>query len=113
MRVGKNPKDYLVNAMHVRGMRYSEKYLGIKFNRMDYIKLYFIKSCSNGHSTDVFCLPPDYDFPEGYEINYNKTIERLIYMKIDDIFSSLNWDIDEIILGQKNLMAFIGEKNVV
>ena len=42
------------------------------------------------------------ELPEGYEIDYNIMIDKAIYMKIERIFKSVGWSVQEM-NGQSSL----------
>lgn len=111
LRIGMNMGDYKGNAQHLRGMKYSVQHFKKNFSRMDFVRVLFIKKTANGHPhTDVITLRDDDTLPEGFEIDYSKTLNRIIYMKLQPTFEALGWgnleELQEELAGQKKLSNF-------
>jgi DNA polymerase elongation subunit (family B) len=91
------PLNKYHNEMHVRAARLANEHgEGIRVG--DKIKMVFIKGENN-----VIAFKEK--MPEGYEIDYDNMIRRLVDLKIRPIFASLNWDYDDKVLvkGQRTL----------
>lgn len=86
------PLDQYGNVMHIRASRLAnEKHNeGIKVG--DKVKYVFIKGENN-----VIAFKEK--MPKGYEIDYENMIRRIIDLKIEPIFKSLNW-----IYGNRNII---------
>lgn len=107
IRLGKNLDEYATNTQHSRAAKYSEKYLNKGFSRLDYVKIFFVKSVPKGFpKTDVIALSDGDTLPKGFVIDYERTLRRLVEMKLDDIFKILGWSFDET-RGQKLIKEFV------
>ena len=111
IRIGKNLDEYKVNTQHIRGVKYTEKHFKKFFTRMDFVKIVFIKSVAPGYPhTDVVSLAEDDKLPEGFIVDYERTLKRILEMSLDDIFRVLNWDIAynyDFVKGQKELSEWM------
>ena len=106
VRLGKDLDEYTTNTQHSRAAKYSEQHLGKSFSRMDYVKILFVKKVlHNLPKTDVIALNDTDKLPEGFEIDYERTIKRLVEMKLSAIFDILRWSFDEV-KGQKSLTNY-------
>ena len=79
---------YKSNTEFVRGCRYAERYLGIKFYPGDLVKMLYVKRVVGKPTTDVICFLDETQLP-AIELDIDKIIEKTIIMKIDRLFKVL------------------------
>jgi len=91
--VNKDIESYKGNPIHVRAIKYSNKYLSMNITRGDRIRYIFIKKVPRGYpDTDVIAFVDK--IPDGFEIDYDRIIERT-KMKIKYIVEALGFDYSE------------------
>ena len=73
-------KDYTTNVQHIRAARWSNKYLGTKFDKNDMPKILFVKS--RIFDIDVIAIEDDTVLPNHIIIDYDKIVKHFIYSKI-------------------------------
>jgi len=92
---------YVTKLPHVRAAIWANKYHNENFSKGDKVKYVHVKSTPDGiPQTDVVGFK--LELPEGYEIDYNIMIDKAIYMKIERIFKSVGWSVQEM-NGQSSL----------
>jgi DNA polymerase elongation subunit (family B) len=98
MRFGKNIEDYVKNTpMHVRGAKYMIDNFNQQFARLDYGKILFVSEVPDGcPETDVITLKEGATLPEGFKIDKQRTFERLIEKKVDDLLRVIGVDVDKM-----------------
>lgn len=110
VRIGKDLDEYKVDAQHFKAVKYSGDNLKKFFSRMDYVKIVFVKSVPAGlPTTDVIALTENDTLPEGFSVDYKRTLVRILEMNLQRIFSILGWDIDfnyNFTTGQKELSDY-------
>jgi DNA polymerase elongation subunit (family B) len=78
--------EYKGNSIHVAGARYWNKYFYPKIIEGSKIKYLYV-TVLNGNNYDqtyVISLPEGETLPQGFAIDYDKMIDRLVNMKIDE-----------------------------
>jgi DNA polymerase elongation subunit (family B) len=81
-------KDIYTNALH-----YGNNYLGCNFSVGSKIKMLFIKSMPKGFApTKTLAFEHEDQIPEGIEIDWNKTFERMIDKKLERIYIAMGWE---------------------
>ena len=106
IRIGLPIDKYTKNILHVRGMRYAQQHLQLNFQRMDFVKIYYIKDVRNLPKTDVVTLQIDERLPEIFSVDIEKTVEKYVLKKLDSSFEALNWSTETLYKGQKSLDLF-------
>ena len=108
--VGENPYLYGKNRCdgsrggippQIRGVIHSNKFHDENISMGDKIKYIYVRNCPpEVTKTDVISWKNK--FPQGYEINWDEMVRQNIYLKVERIFSCLDWNIEEL-RGQKKL----------
>jgi len=80
--------DKYQNQMHIRASRLANRLHNEGIRSGDKIKYIFIKG-----EHDVIAFKDK--MPKGYEIDYDNMVRRIVTLKIEPIFNSLNWTLDE------------------
>jgi len=82
----KSPEEYKTLQAHVRAALYSNKHLGFNLKKGDKPKWLYVKAPLEYPETDVLAFLDEGDIPEGFEIDYEKLIEK-IQPKVDSFLS--------------------------
>jgi len=95
---------FKVESPWIRGAQYSNKYLGTSLDQYSEFGLYYIKSVPEGKQyTNVVCLDIEHiNLLDGYIIDWNIQLDKLIGSKIQNIYTMLKW----IPSAQKTLLEF-------
>ena len=80
--------DKYQNQMHIRASRYANEKHNEGIKSGDKIKYIFIKG-----DQDVIAFKEK--MPKGYEIDYDNMIRRIVTLKVEPIFNSLNWEYNQ------------------
>jgi len=93
--MSKLPHEYTKNiGAHIRGVIYSNMYLGTNIKR-DKVKYVYVSRSPSGYpETNVISFIDT--MPEGFEPDYKKMEESLIHAKFVNIFSSMGWNMSEL-----------------
>lgn len=92
----KGINNYKNLPIHVRGVNYYNKYFEPKILQGNRIKYYYIKKVPHNYEKSyVISIPQDSDFPDGFEIDMEKMVERLVDKKIENVFEALDWKMVE------------------
>ena len=88
--INKDIKDYEKKTIHVEGAKYYNEYVRkgmmTKLERGSRGVYFFIKAVTNSlPMVDVLSIPEKTKLPEGFEIDIEQTIVRLIDMKVENI----------------------------
>lgn len=84
----KNKSEYKSDsAYHLKAVAFSNKHLGmnIKFGKA---KLMYVKPTNNWRTETVAFTDK---FPDGFDIDYKKMKDRLVYNNVERIYDSLGW----------------------
>lgn len=91
--INKPISEYKGNIMHIRAVKYSNKYLNKNFHVGDRVRYIFVKRTPKGlPPTDVVAFD-DPNMLKGFEIDYDRLIER-IKKKLDSIFEIFSIDMN-------------------
>jgi len=85
----KRLSEYKTNTEFVRGCKYAEKYLGVKFYPGDLVKMLYVKKLNGKPTTDVVCFLDEADLPEVI-LDIDKIIKKTIITKIDRLLKLFN-----------------------
>lgn len=86
----KNIDTYKNVPIHVRALLYSMKYKFDVFRAGEKIKYIFVRSVPEGYEkTDVIAFKDK--IPENFEIDYDRIIDRLVWMKVNPLYQALGW----------------------
>jgi len=94
--ISKNLDSY-GNTIHVRAARNANKHHNAQIQQGDKIKYVFIK---NSYDNVVAFKSGSYMW-DGYQIDYDKMIMRIVDMKVGPLYQSLGWDYKYLILPGK------------
>jgi len=93
--MSKLPHEYIKNIpAHVRGVIYSNMYLGTNIIR-DKVKYIYVSSVPE-NLPDTHVISFLEKMPEGFEINNKRMAETLIDAKFESIFSNMGWEMTEL-----------------
>lgn len=105
--INKNINEYKTTSPHIRGIIYSNKYFKTDFKLGSKPKLIYIKSVpKNLPLTNEICFTYNHQIPKDFVIDYDKIIEKTIYMKLDGLFETVGWSVEEMLGKGRNLMEF-------
>jgi DNA polymerase I len=92
-RIKESLMSYKTANPIVTGALYSNKYLGTRFSRGDKPKFLYIRAVPPGYpSTDVITFEDK--LPEGFVPDWDKIMERIFKMKLEDIYRVKGWEWD-------------------
>ena len=105
--IGKELDEYKVPPLHVRAMKYSMEHLGMNWSTAEKPRIIYVKPPKNMPETDVIAF---FDkLPKGFEIDYDRVIDRFIIKKIEEIFEGLGWDLTRVLNpDQSRLTKWVG-----
>jgi len=92
--ISKNLSEY-GNQIHARAARLANKKHNAQIQRGDKIKYLYVKGNDN-----VIAFKSDKYMWDGYNIDYNKMIRRIVDMKVGIIFRSLNWEYKDLLISK-------------
>lgn len=91
----KKELDGYRNEQHARSARYSNKYLGRVFGKDSKILIMFVKRRpAKFPKTNVIALEFGDELPEGFIIDYDEHIEKVVSKLTDPIFEAVGWRMD-------------------
>lgn len=96
--IGISKENYKNTPIHIRAVSNANRYHNANLSRGDRIKYLYVKS---GKCKDNVIAFKDRLW-EGYEVDYDKMVERIIDNKVDIIFEALGWN-----RKSRNLMEFL------
>ena len=99
--ISRSPNEYKVKTMTVRAMENSMM-IGKNYKSGDKPLLIPLKRVATGYPPmDVILIDDEKDLPEGFEIDYDKIIDKSMRMKVEDILPCIGLTFDEVYLGKK------------
>jgi DNA polymerase I len=91
--IGKNLDSYENEDAHIRGAKYSNKYLGTDFKRGSKPKRVYIKTVTEKYPrTDVICFEYGDQVPPEFIVDWETMLERTLKGPISRIIEPLGWD---------------------
>ena len=103
-----NYKEKGISA-NIRGARYTLEQLGHELSSKP--KLVYVSRLPNGYEpTDVICFDEDDQIPPGTEIDIEKMLQKLVKDKLQPIFESLGWKMNELVYHWKGKTPKGGEQ---
>ena len=87
--LGKPLHQYKVNTDFVRGCKYAERYLGLRFFAGDIVKMIYVKQVKDKPQTDVICFFDSDKLPE-IIVDIDVMIDKTIVKKVSNILRVLN-----------------------
>ena len=99
--IRKRFEAYKANIPWVRGVLYSNKYLGMNFQPGDKVKLLFVKATGKYPPTDVIAFYDGWELPPDFKVDWVRMIEHNLINKINNIFTSIGWRMDASFLLSK------------
>lgn len=98
------PLEEYENTQTARACRFSNEHLDGDWGVGDDPWISFIDRTEYGEpNTDVIALSWDEEIPEGYELDYEKTIERALISPLEPILDEVGWDFRELKHGVESL----------
>lgn len=105
-RITKDASAYKTPTLHLRGTEYANKYFKTNIKVGDRPLALYIKVAPYPYPmTDVVCIMENKDLPEGFKIDYDKMIERIITNKLENILDAINWKMEN--MNQLSLKGFL------
>ncbi len=90
----KKLEDYKTNIPRVRGAKWANKNLNVNYTAGSKVLMLYTLG-----ENDAICFEDESQIkPLNIEVDYNKMIEKLIFMKIEKIFNAMKWENDFISL---------------
>ena len=84
---------YKSNVPHVRGAKYSNKYLKTQFKEGNKVKFIFIYPYyDKGIGTDVISFEFSWQLPKNIKVDWSKMMPSTIDNKVERIYSALGWN---------------------
>lgn len=91
--IGKNLESYENEDAHIRGAKYSNKYLGTDFKRGSKPKRVYIKTVTKKYPrTDVICFEYGDQVPPEFVVDWETMLEKTLKIPISRIIEPLGWD---------------------
>ncbi len=91
--IGKDLNSYETEDAHVRGAKYSNKYLGTDFKRGSKPKRVYIKAVTAKYPrTDVVCFEYADQVPPEFVIDWETMLEKTLKGPLSRIIEPLGWD---------------------
>lgn len=105
------PLEEYGNTQTARACRFSNEHLDTDFAMSDDPWLSFVRQTPHGvPKSDVIALSWDEEIPQGYELDVEKTLERVIERPLKPILDEVNWRFTELKNGgQAQSVAETGE----
>jgi DNA polymerase I len=92
-RIKESLASYKTAGPIVNGALYSNKYLGTRFAKGDKPKFMYIRAVPPGYpNTDVITFEDK--LPDGFIPDWDKIMERIFRMKLEDIYRVKGWEWD-------------------
>lgn len=91
----KSRHQYKNYPIHVRASENSQKYLNIPYVGGSKVRYYFVKKTPNNIPFDDVWVFKD-EIPDGFEIDWERTFERIINNPLEPFYDSLGWDFDKV-----------------
>jgi DNA polymerase I len=89
----KSLEEYDHADAHVRGAKYSNKYLKTTFGKASKPKRVYIKKVNgNYEKTDVICFEYGDQVPAEFVVNWEVMLEKTLQKPLERIFEALDWD---------------------
>jgi DNA polymerase elongation subunit (family B) len=99
--ISKPASEYKVKTMGVRASENSMM-IGKSYKPGDKPLLVFLKKIPHGYPPmDVILIDEEKDLPVGFEVDYDRMIDKSIRMKVEDIIEQVGLSFDEITTGKK------------
>jgi len=91
--IGKNLDSYENEDAHIRGAKYSNKYLGTDFKRGSKPKRVYIKTVTEKYPrTDVVCFEYADQVPPEFVVDWETMLEKTLKGPLSRIIEPLGWD---------------------
>jgi len=98
---------YKTDNPWVRGAKWSNEYLGLKFTVGDKPKILYVRDVPKDYpKTDVMAFRRNSDVPPGTVVDVEKMFEKAVIMKLEQILDAANLSVEEIVYGQTSLDQF-------
>ncbi len=84
---------FKVQSPWVKAAQYSNQYLGTHFDEFSELGIFYIKSVPEGkQQTDIVAVNEEtLDILNGYEINWDIQLDKLLYSKVQNIYDMMGW----------------------
>ncbi len=91
--IGKDLGDYQTDDAHVRGAKYSNKFLGMEFAKGSKPKRVYIKNVTAKYQkTDVLCFEYGDQVPSEFQVDWEIMMEKTVKQPISRIIEALGWN---------------------
>jgi len=105
--IGKNLENYENDDAHIRGAKYSNKYLGTDFKRGSKPKRVYIKTVTAKYPrTDVVCFEYADQMPPEFVVDWETMLEKTLKGPISRIIEPLGWDWHDVDPSRTTLFDF-------
>jgi len=105
--IGKNLENYENDDAHIRGAKYSNKYLGTDFKRGSKPKRVYIKTVTAKYPrTDVVCFEYADQVPPEFVVDWETMLEKTLKGPLSRIIEPLGWDWHDVDPSRTTLFDF-------
>ncbi|WP_214021692.1 DNA-directed DNA polymerase [Methanoculleus sp.] len=105
--IGKSLESYENDDAHIRGAKYSNKYLGTDFKRGSKPKRVYIKTVTAKYPrTDVVCFEYADQVPPEFVVDWETMLEKTLKGPISRIIEPLGWDWHDVDPSRTTLFDF-------
>ena len=105
--IGKNLDNYENDDAHIRGAKYSNKYLGTDFKRGSKPKRVYIKAVTAKYPrTDVVCFEYADQVPPEFVVDWETMLEKTLKGPLSRIIEPLGWDWHDVDPSRTTLFDF-------
>ncbi|MFB6282472.1 MAG: DNA polymerase domain-containing protein [Halobacteria archaeon] len=102
--IGQALDAYDNDTAHVKGARYANEHFGTNFASGSKPKRLYIKRTPDTDeypATDVICFNYPEQVPDGFQVDWEKMLEKTIEKPISRILEALGWSWSEVVTGQR------------
>lgn len=105
--IGKDLESYANDDAHIRGAKYSNRYLGTDFKRGSKPKRIYIKTVTTKYpKTDVICFEYSDQVPPEFIVDWEKMLGKTLKQPISRIIEALGWNWHDIDPSRTTLFDF-------
>ena len=101
--IGQKLDEYDTDTAHVKGARYANEHFGTNFTSGSKPKRVYVERVTDeGYPpTDVICFEYPEQVPEGFDVDWDKMLEKTLQSPIERILEALGWSWSEVVSGQR------------
>lgn len=94
--IGKPLDKYKSEGAHVKGAKYSNKHLDTNFSEGDKPRYIYIDKTPRGYpDTHVICIDNSTEIPDGFELDMERMVKRIMLSKLDTVDEALGWNLEQ------------------